>query len=79
MDVDVYTNTPTSPASFCFFFDRTLLRSLVRLALEGKGGFKASSVRMDNLPYALTPALDFEAPVQVRASVTLGVTLRALL
>ena len=51
----------------------------MRLALEGKGGFKASSVRMDNLPYALTPSLDFEAPVQVRASVTLGVTLRASL
>ena len=60
-----------------FSFDRTLLRSLVRLALEGKGGFKAASVRMDNLPYALTPSLDFEAPVQVSAFVTLGVYLRA--
>ena len=71
MGIDVYTNTPTSPVFFVF--DRTVLRSLVRLALEGKGGFKAASVRMDNLPYALTPSLDFEAPVQVSAFVTLGV------
>ena len=40
----------------------------MRLALQGKGGFKASSVKMDNVPYALTPSLDFEAPVQGKLS-----------
>ena len=45
-------------------FDRTVLRALVKLALQEKGGFKASSVRLDGKIFAVIPSLDFECPMQ---------------
>lgn len=45
-------------------FDRTVLRALVKLAMQEKGGFKSSSVRLDGKSFSISPSLDFESPMQ---------------
>ena len=51
--------------------DRVVMRTLVRLALETKGGFKESSMTMDGKKFKLPPlCVDFQCPIKGLLSFT---------
>ena len=45
-------------------FDRTVLRTLVKIALQKKGGFKPNTLRLDGKPFIIVPSVDFLAPTR---------------
>jgi len=51
-------------------FDRTVLRTLVRIQLEKRGGFKDNTPKMDGKPYSIRPTLDYEVPGKGQLSFT---------
>ena len=51
-------------------FDRTVLRTLVRITLQKKGGFKPNTLRLDGKSYVINPSLDFECPTKGRLTFT---------